>query len=140
MTSESTIEDTTIVLAARSVIRRIESLKNTEIDKAAFSEIKTQIRSLVDLCNTKPLKTFPVKIIDEPINKIEFGIGSTYYPELRFSEVPRFVIDSLLQAEKNMDDTRCLDALCVLRDYCNILVHSRFDCCLQLEPIVTGDE
>ena len=48
MTSESTIEDTTIVLAARSVIRRIESLKNTEIDKAAFSEIKTQIRSLVD--------------------------------------------------------------------------------------------
>ena len=128
-----------MVTSAR-IIDFIDKIKNTEITGLTLHRLRTLLQTLVSACDSKPLKTFPVKIIDGSINKIGFEIRSTYYPELRFFEVPRFVINSLVQAEKNMDDTRCLDALCVLRDYCNILVYSRFDCCLKLEPKVTGDQ
>jgi hypothetical protein len=116
------------------VIDYINEIKNTQIDSTAMHKLRTLFQTLANACSPNPLKTFPVKIIDEPINKIEFGIRSNYFPELKISEVSRFVIDSLVRAENNMDDTRCLDALCVLKDYCNIVVYSRFNHGLELEP------
>ena len=80
------------------------------------------------------MKNFPIKSIDKPINMVEFQIRSTYSPGLNFAEVPDSIVDSLKQAENTMDETRCLDALCVLRDYCNIVVYSRFDRGSKLEP------
>jgi hypothetical protein len=134
LTTNSIIQESAVVTSAQKIIDFIGKIKNTELTGVPLHELRTLFQILVDTCNSKPLKTFPVKIIDEPIDKIGFQIRSTYLPGLKFSEVPSFVIDSLGQAENHIDDTRCLDALRVLIDYCNIVVYSRFDRGLELEP------
>jgi hypothetical protein len=123
-----------VVTSARKVIDFIGKIKNTELTGVSLHELRTLSQILVDACNSKPLKTFPVKIIDEAIEKVGFEIRSTYSQGLTFSEVPNFVIDSLRQAENHMDDTRCLDALRVLVDYCNVIIYSRFNHGLEIEP------
>jgi hypothetical protein len=121
------------------VFDSIDEIKNRQIDSITLRKLRTQFQIFVDVINSKSLRTFPVEIIDEPIDKISFEIRNTYCPDLKFSEISRFVIDSLNEAENRMDDGRCLEALRVLVDYCNVIIYSRFDHGLEIEPrIIAG--
>lgn len=134
MTINPILEESLIIRCARKVIDYIDEIKNTEIDERKLSKLRTSLQLLVEACDSKPLEDFPVKIIDEPIDNVQFQIRSTYSWKLNFSDVPKFVIDGLGQSENMMEAARCLDALGVLVDYCNILVYSRSARCLKLEP------
>ena len=134
MTTNLVFQESFIITCARKVIDYIDEIKNTQNNDSDLCKLTSSFQTLVEACNSKPMKNFPVKSIDESINKVEFRIRSTYSPGLNFPEVPDFIVDSLKQAENSMDETRCLDALCVLRDYCNIVVYSRFDRGSKLEP------
>ena len=134
MTTDPIVQNSAVITSARKVIDFIDKIKNRRIDSITLRELRTLFQIFVDAINSKPLRTFPVMIIEEPIDKVGFDIGNTYFSKLKFSEVPNFVIDSLGQAENLIDDTRCLDVLRVLTDYCNIVVYARFEHCLGLEP------
>ena len=101
---------------------------------AGLCKLTTLIQNLLDALISRPLRNFPVKIIYEPIGHFELNISSDYYPGLKFSEIPNFVIDCFRQGENITDDKRCLDAFCVLIDYSNVVVYSRFNHSLKLEP------
>ena len=138
MTTDPIIQDSDVVSNARRVINYIDKINNTEVTGENLHELETQIRTLVEACNSKLLKAFPAKIISEIIDKLGFEIRSAY--NLKFSEVLSFVIDSLRLAENAVDSHRCLDALRVLLDYCNIVVYSRFGHGLILEELKNIDE
>jgi hypothetical protein len=127
LTSESTIEDTSTVLVARSVFNHIDAIKNTEIDNTALSRLKTSIGSLVNRCNSNLLKDFPIEVVETPIDNIEFETSSAYFPNLKFLKMKNFVIEALNEAESLFDDSLCIDAMRVLVNYCNIVVFGRFD-------------
>ena len=65
-------ENSSVGLLLRSVIDRIESLKNTEVDSTELSEFKTQIRLLASLCNSKFMNDFPIVIVYMPIGNVHF--------------------------------------------------------------------
>jgi hypothetical protein len=116
------------------IINFIDEIKNIEITGITLHKLRTLFQILVDRYNSKPFRIFPISITEEQIDKIGFEIRGSYQPNLKFSEMPRYIIDSLRLGESHMDETRCLDALCVLKDYCNRTVYSRFDHGLELEP------
>jgi hypothetical protein len=120
------------VFIARTAISRIDSLKNTKIDNTALSRLKTMIRSLVNLGNSKLLRDFPIEIVDIPIDNIEFKTSCSYYPDLKFSNMKSFVIETLEQA-RLLADSLCITAIRVLIDYCNIVVFARFDHGLEIK-------
>jgi hypothetical protein len=134
LTTNPIFQESFVVRSAQKVLDYIDEIKNTQVDDTDLHKLTTLFRILVEACNSKPLKTFPVKIIDKPIDEVDFEIRSTNFSKLRFSEIPNVVIDSLRQAEKLMDDGQCLDALRVLIDYCNIVVYSRFERGLLISP------
>lgn len=133
MTADPITQDSWMISSARTAIDFIDRIKNTEINGQSLHTLRTSIEILLYACNSEPLKTFPVKITDRPIDEVGFETRSTY-SKINFSEVPNFVIDSLGQAEKQLDDGQCLDALRVLIDYCNIVVYSRFERGLVISP------
>jgi len=136
LTINPIIQNSALISSAQKVIDFIDEIKNRRIDSITLRELRTLFQIFVDVINSKPLRTFPVEIIDEPIDKVGFEIRS---PNLKFSEISRLVIDSLNEAETRMDDGRCLDALRVLVDYCNVIIYSRFDHGLEIEPrIIAG--
>lgn len=132
MTANSTIKESAFVTSVQQVINFIDRIKNTEITDETLHELETQFQTMADAYNSEPLIAFPVKIITEPIDKIAFKLRSTHFLELKFSEV-HSIIDRLRQAE-NLDDGLCVDALCILIDYSNIVIYPRFDHGLALEP------
>ena len=134
MTTDPITQDSWIISSARTVIDFIERIKNTEINDLTLNKLRTSIQMLVYACNSDPLKAFPVKIIDRSIDEVGLEIRSTYFLSLRFSEIPTFVIDSLREAEKQLDNGQCLDVLRILIDYCNIVVYSRFERGLVISP------
>ena len=125
-------QNSAVISSAQKVIDFIDEIKNRRIDSITLRELRTLLQIFVDVINSKPLRTFPVMIIEEPIDKVGFEIGSTYFSKLKFSEVPNFVIDSLGQAENLSDEARCLDALQIFVNYCNIVIFSRLDRGLEL--------
>jgi hypothetical protein len=126
--------DSAVVCNARTIINFIDEIKNVEITAITLHRLKTLFQSLAESYNSIPGRAFPIDFIENGTDKIGFEIRSTYQPNLKFSEMPRFIIDILRFGESHMDEHRCLDALCVLRDYCNITIYSRFDHGLVLEP------
>jgi hypothetical protein len=134
MTTNLISQESFIITCARKVIDYVDEIKNTQINDSDLHKLTTSSQTLVEACNLKPMKNFPVKIIDEPTDNVEFEMRSTYYSKLKLSEVASFVIGSLKEAENHMDDGQCLDTLCVLINYCNVVIYSRFDCGLSLEP------
>ena len=134
MTIDPTIQDSNFVSNARSIIIFIDEIRNTEITDIKLHRLRTLFQSLAESYNSKPGRTILINFVEDKIDKIKFEIRSTYQPNLKFSEMPRFIFDSLRLGESHMDETQCLDALCVLRDYCNVTVYSRFDHGLELEP------
>jgi hypothetical protein len=139
LTTEPINQDSFVVSSARKVIEYIDEIKNTEIADESLHELEIRFRTLVDVRNSNPLIPFPVEIVTEPIDKIVLGIRSTqYFSKLKFSEV-YFIIDRLRQVE-SLDDGLCLDVLCVLIDYSNIVIYSRFDHGLALEEQKNIDE
>jgi hypothetical protein len=134
LTTNPIFQESFVVRSAQKVLDYIDEIKNTQIDDTDLHKLTTLFRILVEACNSKPLKTFPVKIIDKPIDEVDFEIRNTNSSKPNFSEVPAFVVDSIRQAEKLLDDGQCLDALRVLIDYCNVVVYSRFARGLELGP------
>jgi hypothetical protein len=126
------IQESAFVTSVQQVINFIDRIKNTEITDETLHELLSRFQTCVDIYNLKPLIAFPVKIVAEPIDKITFEIRSTCFSRFKFSEV-HSVIDRLRQVE-NLDDGQCLDVICVLIDYSNIVIYPRFDHGLALEP------
>ena len=79
---QNTNENTSAGQLAQYVIGRIESIKNTEINSTELSELKTQIRLLTSVCNSKFLNDFPIQIVDMLIANVHFEIISWYCPNL----------------------------------------------------------
>lgn len=134
MTIDPIIQDSNFVSNARTIIVFIDEIKNTKITGITLHKLRTLFQILIDYYNSKPFNSIPISITEEQIDKIGLEIRSSYQPNLKFSEMLRFIIDSLRFGESHMDEHRCLDALCILRDYCNITIYSRFDHGLELEP------
>jgi hypothetical protein len=134
LTTNPIVQDSNFVSNARAIIDFIDEIKNTEIIGITLHKLRTLFQILIDCYNSKPFRNILISITEEQIDKIEFEIRSSYRPNLKFSEMPRYIIDSLRLGESHMDDSRCLDALCILRDYSNITIYSRFDHGLKLEP------
>lgn len=133
MTSGETNQDYSAASDACALFDRIDEPKNSKISDTALNEIKRSIRLLVNLYNSKLLRNFPIEVIETPIDNIEFETCSAYYPDLKFSKMNNFVIKTLEEAERMLDDGLCIDAIHVLVIYCNILVFSRFDHGLEIK-------
>ena len=118
---------TPLMASCRVVIDYLDILKNSKINRSSVNELKTSIHVLESTVNSNLLLGFPIDIIDEPIDDVRFEIGGPHLPELKFTEMRSFVIDTLQQAERLADVTLCLDALRVLVNYGNIVVFSRTD-------------
>jgi hypothetical protein len=129
----STIQDRSIAFIARAVTDRADELRNSKISNASLSEFKTSIRSLVKLANSKLLRDFPIEVVDTPIDNIEYETNSAYFPDLKFSKMKRFVIESFEEAERVFGDGLCINAIRVLVNYCNIVVFARFDYGLEIK-------
>jgi hypothetical protein len=114
-----------ITAHCRLVIDYLDVLKNSKIVESLVNEIKASIHSLVDVVNSSILIGFQIEIVDNSIDDIEFEIGGSYLPELKFSEMKTFAIDAIKQAERLSDESLCLDAIRVLVNYGNIVVFSR---------------
>jgi hypothetical protein len=127
------IEDYSTALVVRAVIESIDALKNTEISSTSLNEFKTKIRALANLCNTKYLKNFPIEIIEAPVDTMEFETRSWYSSDLKFSNIKNFIIAAFEQAMRLSDATRCIDALRILINYCNIVVFVQFDYGLEIK-------
>lgn len=132
MINDSIVQNDSTVTIARAAIEYVDKIKNTEINDGALARLKMLLQSLIDVCNLRLLTSFPIVIEDRPINEIEFEIRSCYFPGLEFSKMPNLIIDSLRQAESISDEARCLDALRIFVNYCNIVVFSRFSHGLEL--------
>jgi hypothetical protein len=118
---------TPLMASCRLVIDYLDILKNSKINRSSLNELKTSIHALGSTANSKLLLDFPIDIVDESIDDVRFEIGGPHLPELKFTEMRSFVIDTLEQAERLEDITLCLDALRVLINYGNIVVFSRTD-------------
>jgi hypothetical protein len=125
--ASAAIQDHSTGSSAHALIDRIDVVKNSKISDSSLSEIKTHIRLLVNLCNSKLLRDFPIEVIATPIDNIEFETSSAYFPNLKFLKMKNFVIEALNEAESLFDDSLCIDAMRVLVNYCNIVVFGRFD-------------
>jgi hypothetical protein len=126
------VQNDSTVTIARAALEYVDKIKNTEINDRALARLKMLSQSLIDVCNLKWLASIPIAIKERSINEIEFEIRSCYFPGLEFSEIPHLVIDYLQQAENLSDEARCLDAIRLFVNYCNIVIFSRFDRGLEL--------
>jgi hypothetical protein len=126
------VQNSSTVTAARAAIEYVDKIKNTEINDRTLAKVKMLSQSLIDVCNLKRLASIPIAIEERPIDEIEFEIRSSYFPGLEFSKIPELVINYLQQAENLSDEARCLDALRIFVNYCNIVVFSRFSHGLEL--------
>ena len=121
-------ENTSAVLLARSVIRAVESLKNTEIDSAELIEFKAHIRSLASFCS-KFLNDFQIEIADTPIENIDFESWCDY--DLKSSM--DFVVETFEELDRISGDNksersaRCMNAILVLIRNVNLMIFTRFD-------------
>jgi hypothetical protein len=97
-----------------------------------LARLKLLTQNLIDVCNLKLLGSIPIAIEERAIDEIEFENKSSYFPGLKFSEIPKVVIDYLQRAEHLSDEARCIDALRIFVNYCNIVVFSRFSHGLEL--------
>jgi hypothetical protein len=114
-----------ITACCRLAIDYLDALKNSKIVESLVNELKASIHSLVDVVNSSILVGFQIEIVDNSIDDIEFEIGGSYLPGLKFSEMKSFAIDAIEQAERLSDESLCLDAIRVLVNYGNIVVFSR---------------
>jgi hypothetical protein len=132
-------ENSSVGLLLRSVIDRIESLKNTEVDSTELSEFMTQIRSLASLCSSKFMNDFPIVIVYMPIGNVHSEIKSWYCPNLNLTNIHEFIINAFEELERNSYNThietsnRCVDAICVLVDYINAVVLCKTDHYLEIQ-------
>jgi len=116
-----------ITARCRLVIDYLDVLKNSKMVESLVNDLKASIHSLVDVVNSSILIGFQIEIVDNSIDDIEFEIGGSYHPELKFSEMKSFTIAAIKQAERLSDESLCLDAIRVLINYGNIVVFSRTD-------------
>ena len=97
-----------LITSCRLVIDNLDTLKNSRIVESSLHELKASIHSLVNIANSNLLIEFPIEIVGEPIDNIGFEIGGTYLPNLKFTEMKIFAIDTLEQAERLSDFSLCV--------------------------------
>jgi hypothetical protein len=136
LTSESTIECSSAT--ATEILNQIRSLQNAEITEASAHEIAVSFRTLTNQCNARFLKSIQVDGIYTPTNAIQTEIKSWYFSDLNFTNIEKYIIDIFGNLERNSYNTqietsnRCIDALCVLVDYLNVVIFSRLAHCIKL--------
>jgi hypothetical protein len=129
LTSESTIECLSAV--ATEILNQVKSLQNTEVSEATAVEIAISFRALTDQCNARFLKDIVVDSIYTPTNAFPTEIKSWYFSDLNFANIEERIIDVFENLERKSysnqieASNRCLDTLCVLSDYLNMVLYSR---------------
>ena len=142
MSSGST---TAATLTAAKILNQINKLSNAKVTDKSVDEITTQIRSLIDYCNTKILKDFLIDVIYKPPTTLQLEIKSWYCPNLSQANVSEYVINTFENLERNSYSTqieassRCIDAIQVLADYFNVVVLSGTDHYLELKEKKSDD-
>jgi hypothetical protein len=136
LASESIIECSSATVT--KILNQIRGLQNTEITEASALEIAISIRTLANQCNARFLKSIQVDGIYTPTNAIQTEIKSWYFSDLNFTNIEKYIIDVFENLERNSYNTsietsnRCVDALCVLVDYLNVVIFSRLAHCIKL--------
>jgi hypothetical protein len=129
LTSESIIEYPSVTAA--EILDQIRSLQNAEISEATAIEIAISFRTLTDQCNARFLKSIQVDGIYTPTNAFPTEIKSWYFSDLNFTNIEKCIIGVFENLERNIygnqmeASNRCLDALCVLVAYLNMVVFPR---------------
>ncbi len=137
MDSATTTECPPIVIATEILVH-INNLQNAEVTEASAHEIVISVRTLTNQCNARYLKNIQVDGIYTPTNAFPTEIKSWYFPDLNFSNIQKYIIDTFENLEKNSYNTqiettnRCIDTLCVLVDYLNLVIFSRLAHCIKL--------
>ena len=122
MSSGST---TTATLTAAKILNQINKLGNAKVTDKSVDEITTQIRSLIDYCNTKILKDFLIDVVYKPTTTFQLEIKSWYAHDLNLTNIPKYIINTLEELESSTYYTRLetsnrfIDAIQVLVDYFN---------------------
>jgi hypothetical protein len=138
VTSATTTEYPPVTLTSRKILDHINNLRNAEVTEASANEIATTIRTLANQCNARFLKDIQVDAIYTQTNSIQTEIKSWYFSDLNFTNIQKYIIDTFKNLERNSYNTqietsnRCVDALCVLVDYLNIVIFSRLAHCIKL--------
>jgi hypothetical protein len=127
--NESTIECSSAI--ATEILNQVKSLQNTEISEAAAIDIAISFRTLTDQCKAKFLKYVEVDSIYTPTDVFPTEIKSWYNSDLDFTNIHKSIIEVFENLERNSysnqieASNRCLDILCVLADYLNMVIFSR---------------
>jgi hypothetical protein len=139
VTSATTTEYPPVTLTSRKILDHINNLRNAEVTEASANEIATTIRTLANQCNARFLKDIQVDAVYTQTNSIQTEIKSWYFSDLNSTNIQKYIIDTFENLERNAYNTqvetsnRCIDALCVLVNYSNIVVQSRTDHYLKLQ-------
>ena len=134
MSSGST---TPATLTTAKILNQINKLSNAKVTDSSAYEIIASIGSLISYCNTKFLKDFPIDVVYKP-NRLQTEIKS-WYTDLNLTNINESVINAFDKLEKNSyfiqleTSNRCIDAICVLVDYFNVVVLYRTDHYLELQ-------
>lgn len=138
MDRTATTEYPTVTVTVRELLDHINSLWNAEVTEASAHEIAISVRVLTDQCNARYLKNIQVDGIYTPTNVFPTEIKSWYISDLNFTNIQKYIVDTFSNLEKNSYSTqietsnRCIDILCVLINYLNLVIFSRLAHCIKL--------
>ena len=116
MTSATTTEYPSATIATTTILDHIDKLRNAGITDSSVSEITTSIRALINYCNAKFLKDFPIDAVYKLINTLQTEIKSWYFSNLSLTNIHECIINTFEDLERNSYHTqieisnRCLDA------------------------------
>lgn len=128
LASESTIEHPSTTITTK-IVDKINNLRNTEVTDSSANDIKASIRTLINYCNSKFLKDFPIDVVCKLSNTLQIEINKSWYcPDLNLTNTHEYIISTFEELERKSYHTqieasnRCLDIICALVDYFNVVV------------------
>ena len=145
MASATTTEHHTVTLTVTKIFDQVNKLRNAKVTDESVDEITTSIRFLIDYCNTKFLKDFPIEVVYKPNDTVPTQFKSWYCPNLSQANISKYVINTFENLERNSYSTqieassRCIDAIQVLVDYFNAVALSGTDHYLELKEKKSDD-
>ena len=134
----TTIEYPSATITATKILDHVYRLRNAKVTDSSVYEITTQIRSLIDYCNAKFLKDFPIDVVYKP-TILQPEIKSWYAHDLNLNNISKYIINTLKELESSSyhiqleTSNRRIDAIRVLADYLNTVVLYRTDHYLELQ-------
>ena len=123
----TTIEYPSATITATKISDHVYKLRNAKVTDSSVYEITTQIRSLIDYCNAKFLKDFPIDVVYKP-TILQPEIKSWYAHDLNLNNISKYIINTLKELESSSyhiqleTSNRRIDAIRVLADYLNTVV------------------